>query len=118
VPFHRLFAFADGADAALMALGSLGAAANGAALPLMTVLFGRLVDAFGGAAAARDVARRVSAVSLQFVYLAVASAVASFLRKRLRHTVLCAQSTDTALYRCAALLTFFRYRPAQRWRAG
>jgi ATP-binding cassette, subfamily B (MDR/TAP), member 1 len=55
VPFYKLFACADGADAAL---GSLGAAANGAALPLMTV-------------------HRVSTVSLQFAYLAVASAVPS-----------------------------------------
>ncbi|RLN29684.1 ABC transporter B family member 21 [Panicum miliaceum] len=78
VPFFRLFAFADGADAALMSLGALGAVANGAALPLMTVLFGRLIDAFGGAAATRDVVGRVSGVSLEFVYLAVASAAASF----------------------------------------
>ncbi|WVZ96174.1 hypothetical protein U9M48_041843 [Paspalum notatum var. saurae] len=80
VPFYRLFAFADGADAALMALGALGAVANGAALPLMTVLFGRLIDAFGGAATTRDVVARVAGVSLQFVYLAVASAVASFVQ--------------------------------------
>ncbi|OEL38322.1 hypothetical protein BAE44_0000660 [Dichanthelium oligosanthes] len=81
VPFYRLFAFADGADAALMSLGALGAVANGAALPLMTVLFGRLIHAFGGAATTRGVVARVSGVSLQFVYLAVASAAASFVRK-------------------------------------
>ena len=81
VPFHRLFAFADAADAALMSLGTLGALANGAAMPLMTVLFARLIDAFGGAADTRDVVARVSAVSLQFLYLAVASAAASFVRK-------------------------------------
>ncbi|PAN17166.1 hypothetical protein PAHAL_3G110300 [Panicum hallii] len=80
VPFYRLFAFADGADAALMSLGALGAVANGAALPLMTVLFGRLIDAFGGAATTRDVVGRVSGVSLEFVYLAVASAAASFVQ--------------------------------------
>ncbi|XP_044963714.1 ABC transporter B family member 21-like [Hordeum vulgare subsp. vulgare] len=79
VPFHRLFAFADSADAALMLVGAVGAVANGAALPLMTVLFGGLVDAFGGAAAGSgDVLARVSQVSLEFVYLAIASAVASF----------------------------------------
>ncbi|KAL6594655.1 hypothetical protein ACP70R_048393 [Stipagrostis hirtigluma subsp. patula] len=80
VPFHRLFAFADGADAALMAFGALGAVANGAALPFMTVLFGRLIDAFGGAAGAHDVVGRVSQVSLEFVYLAIASAAASFVQ--------------------------------------
>jgi ATP-binding cassette subfamily B (MDR/TAP) protein 1 len=86
VPFHRLFAFADGADAALMSLGTLGALANGAAMPLMTVLFARLIDAFGGATDTRDVVARVSNVSLQFLYLAVASAVASFVRKSIVHT--------------------------------
>ncbi|CAL4910449.1 unnamed protein product [Urochloa decumbens] len=80
VPFYRLFAFADGADAALMSAGAVGAVANGAALPLMTVLFGRLIHAFGGAATSRDVVARVSGVSLQFVYLAVASAAASFVQ--------------------------------------
>jgi ATP-binding cassette, subfamily B (MDR/TAP), member 1 len=70
--FYRLFAFADGADAALMALGVLGVAANGAALPLMTVVFGRLVGT-----ATRDVVSRNFAVSLQFIYLTVAAAIPS-----------------------------------------
>jgi ATP-binding cassette subfamily B (MDR/TAP) protein 1 len=81
VPFHKLFAFADKTDAALMALGTLGAVANGAALPFMTVLFGNLIDAFGGAMGIHDVVNRVSMVSLEFIYLAIASAVASFVRK-------------------------------------
>lgn len=80
VPFHRLFAFADSADVALMLLGALGAVANGAALPFMTVLFGNLIDAFGGALSVHDVVSRVSMVSLDFVYLAMASAVASFVQ--------------------------------------
>lgn len=81
VPFHKLFAFADSTDVALMLLGALGAVANGAAMPFMTVLFGNLVDAFGGALSIHDVVNRVSMVSVEFIYLAVASAVASFVRK-------------------------------------
>jgi ATP-binding cassette subfamily B (MDR/TAP) protein 1 len=81
VPFHRLFAFADRTDAALMVLGALGAVANGAAMPFMTVLFGNLIDAFGGALSIHQVVDRVSMVSLDFIYLAFASAVASFVRK-------------------------------------
>jgi ATP-binding cassette subfamily B (MDR/TAP) protein 1 len=81
VPFHKLFAFADSTDVVLMLLGALGAVANGAAMPFMTVLFGNLVDAFGGAMSIHDVVNRVSNVSLQFIYLAIASAVASFVRK-------------------------------------
>jgi len=81
VPFHKLFAFADSTDVALMLLGALGAVANGAAMPFMTVLFGNLIDAFGGALSIHDVVNRVSMVSLEFIYLAIASAVASFVRK-------------------------------------
>ncbi|KAL5220324.1 hypothetical protein ABZP36_025037 [Zizania latifolia] len=80
VPFHKLFAFADKTDAALMMLGTLGSVANGAALPFMTVLFGNLIDAFGGALSIHDVVNRVSMVSLEFIYLAVAAAVASFVQ--------------------------------------
>ncbi|CAO2162226.1 unnamed protein product [Urochloa humidicola] len=80
VPFHKLFAFADSTDAALMVLGALGAVANGAAMPFMTVLFGNLIDAFGGAMSIHEVVERVSNVSLQFIYLALASAVASFVQ--------------------------------------
>ncbi|CAO2173942.1 unnamed protein product [Urochloa humidicola] len=80
VPFHKLFAFADSTDAALMVLGALGAVANGAAMPFMTVLFGNLIDAFGGAMSIHEVVDRVSNVSLQFIYLALASAVASFVQ--------------------------------------
>jgi ATP-binding cassette subfamily B (MDR/TAP) protein 1 len=81
VPFHRLFAFADRTDAVLMLLGAVGAVANGAAMPLMTVLFGNLVDAFGGALSIHEVVNRVSLVSLDFIYLAFGSAIASFVRK-------------------------------------
>lgn len=81
VPFHKLFAFADSTDVALMLLGALGAVANGAAMPFMTVLFGNLIGAFGGALSIHDVVNRVSMVSLEFIYLAIASAVASFVRK-------------------------------------
>lgn len=47
VSFHKLFAFADSLDKILMIIGSIGAVGNGLCLPLMTVLFGELVDSFG-----------------------------------------------------------------------
>ncbi|XP_017699893.2 ABC transporter B family member 21-like [Phoenix dactylifera] len=78
VPFYKLFAFADSTDIILMVLGTAGAVANGLALPLMTVLFGDLVDSFGGAADVHDVVHRVSKVALEFVYLAIGTGVASF----------------------------------------
>lgn len=47
VPFRKLFAFADSLDRALMIIGSIGAIGNGLCLPLMTILFGDLVNSFG-----------------------------------------------------------------------
>ncbi|KAJ8498302.1 hypothetical protein OPV22_008854 [Ensete ventricosum] len=43
-----------------MVLGSLGALGNGLALPLMTILFGDLIQSFGGAT---DIHGRVSKVA-------------------------------------------------------
>ncbi|KAJ3676007.1 hypothetical protein LUZ60_003419 [Juncus effusus] len=78
VPFHKLFAFADSKDVVLMVLGTVGSVANGTALPFMTILFGNLIDAFGGSMSQKDVVARVSKVALEFIYLGVGSAVASF----------------------------------------
>jgi hypothetical protein len=47
VAFHELFSFADKWDLALMALGSLGALAHGAAMPCFFLLFGDLINGFG-----------------------------------------------------------------------
>ena len=45
VPFYKLFAFADSFDFLLMTLGTLGSIGNGLGFPIMTILFGDLVDA-------------------------------------------------------------------------
>nr|XP_029124116.1 ABC transporter B family member 4-like isoform X2 [Elaeis guineensis] len=96
VPFYKLFAFADSIDITLMILGTVGAIANGLALPLMTVLFGRLIQSFGGASDIHDVVHRVSKVALEYVYLAIGSGVASFLRKyRLGICIQKSQETNT-----------------------
>ena len=47
VSFYKLFSFADSADVFLMIVGSFGAIGNGLALPLMTVLFGEMINSFG-----------------------------------------------------------------------
>jgi ATP-binding cassette subfamily B (MDR/TAP) protein 1 len=59
VPLHRLFAFADRTDALLMAVGTLAAVANGMAQPLMTFIFGDVIDAFGSAESSNRVLHRV-----------------------------------------------------------
>jgi ATP-binding cassette subfamily B (MDR/TAP) protein 1 len=58
-----MFAFADRTDAALMAVGAASAVANGMAQPLMTFIFGDVIDAFGSAADSPDeVLRKVTKV--------------------------------------------------------
>lgn len=47
VSLRKLFGFADGIDVLLMILGSIGAMATGVSEPLMTLLFGELINAFG-----------------------------------------------------------------------
>jgi hypothetical protein len=47
VAFHELFSFADKWDLMLMAAGSLGALAHGAAMPFFFLLFGDLINGFG-----------------------------------------------------------------------
>ncbi|XP_004495863.1 ABC transporter B family member 21-like [Cicer arietinum] len=81
VPFHKLFSFADSTDILLMAAGTIGAVGNGLGLPIMTLLFGQMIDSFGiNQSNTTDVVEQVSKVSLKFVYLAVGSGVAAFLQ--------------------------------------
>lgn len=77
VPFLKLFSFADPLDVVLMLAGSFGAAANGTSMPLITLLFGQLIDAFGQSTN-DNVFRQVTEVSLRFVYVGIGALVASF----------------------------------------
>eukprot|EP00258_Populus_trichocarpa_P025336 XP_024441355.1 ABC transporter B family member 21 [Populus trichocarpa] len=80
VPFLKLFSFADSTDILLMILGTIGAVGNGASFPIMSILFGDLVNSFGQNQNNKDVVDLVTKVSLNFVYLGIGSAVAAFLQ--------------------------------------
>ncbi|KAJ1393342.1 P-loop containing nucleoside triphosphate hydrolase [Sesbania bispinosa] len=80
VPYYRLFSFADSADIMLMILGTIGAIGNGLGMPIMTLLFGQMIDSFGNNQFGPDVVNQVSKVSLKFVYLGIGTGVASFLQ--------------------------------------
>ncbi|KAK7397026.1 hypothetical protein VNO78_18191 [Psophocarpus tetragonolobus] len=80
VPYHRLFSFADSTDIILMAVGTIGAIGNGLGMPLMTLLFGELIDSFGSNQFGPDIVRQVSKVCLKFVYLGIGTGVAAFLQ--------------------------------------
>ncbi|KAK6162934.1 hypothetical protein DH2020_002775 [Rehmannia glutinosa] len=77
IPFYKLFSFADSRDKVLMTVGTIAAIANGFAHPLMSLLFGELIDVFGKAQR-NDVVRQVSKVSLKYVYLALGCGAAAF----------------------------------------
>ncbi|XP_057864658.1 ABC transporter B family member 11 [Cryptomeria japonica] len=80
VPFYKLFVTADSLDIMLMCLGSLGSMGNGASIPLMTVLFGNLINSFGSNTADKHkLMHEVSKIALEFVYLACGAGVAAFL---------------------------------------
>ncbi|KAJ1284941.1 hypothetical protein BS78_03G243800 [Paspalum vaginatum] len=80
VSFAALFRYADRRDVLLMLVGTAAAPANGMAQPLMTVIFGQVINAFGGATT-DTVLHRVNKAVLNFVYLGIGTAIVSFLRE-------------------------------------
>nr|CAB3447576.1 unnamed protein product [Digitaria exilis]CAB3479591.1 unnamed protein product [Digitaria exilis] len=72
VPFLKLFSFADQWDCVLMAVGSLGACAHGASVPVFFIFFGKLINIIGLAYLfPTTVSDRVAKYSLDFVYLGI-----------------------------------------------
>lgn len=66
VPFHKLFAFADSFDILLMILGTIGAVGNGLGFPIMTILFGDVIDVFGQNQNTSDVSDKIAKVINRF----------------------------------------------------
>ncbi|KAE8697225.1 ABC transporter B family member 12 [Hibiscus syriacus] len=60
VPFYKMFSFADSKDILLMIIATTVAAGNGLSMPLMTVLFGNLIDSFGNNQSNGNVVEAVS----------------------------------------------------------
>ncbi|KAH6773575.1 P-glycoprotein 9 [Perilla frutescens var. hirtella] len=79
VAFYKLFSFADKRDVALMVVGTISAIGNGVSQPLMTLIFGQLVNSFGSTDRS-NVVHEVSKVSLKLVYLGIGAGVASLLQ--------------------------------------
>ncbi|KAJ1418721.1 P-loop containing nucleoside triphosphate hydrolase [Sesbania bispinosa] len=47
LPLYKLFSFADPLDHLLMFVGTVGATGNGISMPLMLLIFGNMINAFG-----------------------------------------------------------------------
>ncbi|KAK3008816.1 hypothetical protein RJ639_013662 [Escallonia herrerae] len=78
ISFYKLFSFADSTDYVLMFIGTITAIGSGMCLPFMTVVFGDLVNVFGGTVDTKELVHEVSKVSLKYVYLALGSGLAGF----------------------------------------
>ncbi|KAL0914305.1 hypothetical protein M5K25_014641 [Dendrobium thyrsiflorum] len=78
VPIYKLFSFADSTDIILMTLGVAGALANGATMPLLTVIIGSLINSFAEDQDIDQMVHRVSKVCLSIVYLAIGAGFTSF----------------------------------------
>lgn len=64
IPFFKLFSFADKTDYILMLFGTIGAVGNGSCMPLMTILFGEMINSFGNHQNNSDIVSVVSKVKL------------------------------------------------------
>ncbi|PNY04010.1 ABC transporter B family member 11-like protein [Trifolium pratense] len=83
VPFYKLFSFADSWDYLLMIVGTTSAVGNGVSMPLMAIIIGDTLDAFGANVNnTKQVVHQVSKVSLKFAILGACAFIAVFLRER------------------------------------
>ncbi|KAI3697720.1 hypothetical protein L6452_30817 [Arctium lappa] len=93
VHFLKLFSFADQYDMMLMTIGTLGAIGFGMAQPLMTVIFGQLINSLATTNNS-NVADKVSKVCIMYLYLAIGIGIASFLCEVMER-----MSSDTIIIR-------------------
>ncbi|MCI20045.1 ABC transporter B family member 11-like, partial [Trifolium medium] len=80
VPFYKLFSFADSWDYLLMFVGTISAVANGVSMPLLTIIIGDAIDAFGGNVNTKQVVHQVFKVSLRFAIIGAGAFFAAFLQ--------------------------------------
>ncbi|KAF3949790.1 hypothetical protein CMV_024379 [Castanea mollissima] len=80
VSFLKLFSFVDSTDVLLMIIGTIGAIGNGLGMPIMTIIFGEMVNVSGINQNNKDIVREVSKVCVKVLYLAAGIGVAGFLQ--------------------------------------
>ncbi|GJP32663.1 hypothetical protein CLOM_g17270 [Closterium sp. NIES-68] len=81
VAYWQLFRYADKWDVLLMVAGSVGAIGQGIALPMMALLFGDMMNAFGQNAGTMDaMLDQIAKASLNFIFLAIAAGVTAYIQ--------------------------------------
>ncbi|KAK9861978.1 hypothetical protein WJX84_006587, partial [Apatococcus fuscideae] len=76
--YFKLYKYCDKLDYLLIFLGALGAAASGAAIPVFSLVFGKIINVLGKGGSPAGLISEVNTVTKYFSYLGVVSFVASF----------------------------------------
>jgi len=79
VSFKELLRYATAKDKFLMIIGGLAAAANGAALPVFSILFGNVSDKFVPGTSDSDLLKTIGIISVEFFALGIASFILSYI---------------------------------------
>ena len=79
VPFKQLLRYATPKDKFLMIVGGIAAAANGAALPAFSILFGNVSDKLVPGSSDSDLLRTIGIISVEFLALGIASFILSYI---------------------------------------
>lgn len=69
IPYYKLYSLADRTDYVLLIVGTISAILNGISLPMSTVFFGDMVNAFGMNINIRNIAHAVSKVDCSYNHL-------------------------------------------------
>lgn len=86
VPFLSLFRFTNRKEKFYMAIGCVAAAMHGALLPLWTILFGGVLEAFGSTEG-KGLVDKIGGLSKWFIVLALVAFVTSFIQVRFQMMV-------------------------------
>lgn len=82
VNYLRLYATSKPFDYFLIVLGTVGAIGAGLSLPILTILFGSLINAFNPSStnmSSEELTSEINKICLQFIYVAIGTAIASYL---------------------------------------
>ncbi|MCO5550509.1 hypothetical protein L7F22_003996 [Adiantum nelumboides] len=79
VAYYKLFEYADWLDVGAMLIGGIAAVVHGAAIPVFTLFFGKLINSLGQFSDSAQLSKQVSKYALYFVYISLVRLVTGWL---------------------------------------